>query len=73
MAPRLEPDKPPGRKKRPLESVSRPKQARSERTLSRILDAARPSDALVLMSNGHFGDIYDRVIVELTKRSLQAS
>lgn len=50
MAPTLDQDKPPppkkrtaktrSRKRRPLESVSRPKQARSERTLERILDAA---------------------------------
>lgn len=44
-----------------------------DEVVQRILDAARPNDALVLMSNGHFGDIYDRIIVELTKRSLRAS
>lgn len=62
MAPRLEQDKPPPAKKRtkrkrPLESVSRPKQARSERTLSRILDAA---EKLILdkgLANVSVGDI----------------
>lgn len=60
MAPELEQDKPAQRKKRkkqPLESVSRPKQARSERTLSRILDAA---EKLILqrgLANVSVGDI----------------
>lgn len=62
MAPRPDQDKPPPAKKRkakkrPLESVSRPKQARSERTLSRILEAA---EKLILergLANVSVGDI----------------
>ena len=41
--------------------------------VAHIVDSAEPNDAVVLMSNGHFGGIYDRVIVELTKRMLQPS
>jgi len=35
-----------------------------------VVQAAAPGDVLVLMSNGHFGAIYDEVIVALTERLL---
>lgn len=31
----------------------------------RLTGAARPGDAIVLMSNGHFGGVYDRVLADL--------
>ncbi len=35
-----------------------------------VVESAEPGDVIVLMSNGHFGAIYDEVIVALTERRL---
>ncbi len=38
--------------------------------LDAVLEHATPGDVVVLMSNGHFGGIYDRVIAGLAERAL---
>ncbi|MEM9073255.1 MAG: Mur ligase family protein [Myxococcota bacterium] len=41
-------------------------------TMDAVVEAlqdAKPGDAVVLMSNGHFGAIYDRVILSLTRQA----
>lgn len=38
-----------------------------------LVDAAKAGDAIVLMSNGTFGGIYDSVLVALTKKALAAA
>lgn len=41
--------------------------------VDRIAQSARPGDTVVLMSNGSFGGIYDRVLVALAERRIAAS
>jgi len=38
--------------------------------LARVVDAARPGDTVVLMSNGAFGGLHDRLLAALTRRTL---
>jgi UDP-N-acetylmuramate: L-alanyl-gamma-D-glutamyl-meso-diaminopimelate ligase len=39
--------------------------------VARVTDVTRPGDTVVLMSNGAFGGIYDRVLISLTARGIQ--
>ncbi|HJK92909.1 MAG TPA: Mur ligase family protein [Polyangiaceae bacterium LLY-WYZ-15_(1-7)] len=43
-----------------------------DEVLERVVAAARPGDAVVLMSNGAFGGIYDRVLAALTGEAIAA-